>query len=66
MSPTSGPLASRSLIAACVLSSVIAGLAGIDRVALAVAVTAGPVGGVPVTVAVLLTTPAFTSAWVRV
>ena len=29
-------------------------------------VTAGPVGGVPVAVAVLLTEPASTSAWVRV
>ena len=29
-------------------------------------VTAGPVGGVPVAVAVLVTTPAFTSAWVTV
>ncbi len=52
-------------VPAC-LSTVIAGVRVIGAVADAVVVTAAPVGGVPVAVAVLLTTPASTSAWVSV
>ncbi len=35
-------------------------------VTVSVSVTGGPVGGVPLAVAVLSTLPAFTSAWVSV
>ena len=52
-------------VPAC-LSTVIDGAAGTGVVIESVAVTAAPVGGVPVAVAVLATEPASTSACVSV
>ncbi len=52
-------------VPACLSSDMVA-VRVIVRFAVEVAVTAAPVGGVPAAVAVLLTAPAFTSAWVSV
>ena len=61
VSPASLPVG----MPAC-LSSVRAGDAGMSTDAESVSVTSVPLGSVPVTVAVLSTTPASTSAWVSV
>ena len=59
------PAAAKPLTSAD-LTMPIEGLGTAETVALDVAVTAGPVGGVPAAVAVLTTWPASTSAWVVV
>ncbi len=64
VSPASGPLPSTSTTPPVCLSSTIDAVRvrGVEVLSVAVG-GVRPVGGVPVAVAVLLTTPAFTSDW---